>query len=86
MKSSKFKNTLIGIGSAALILLVGMSALGEQGGITQIYKNATEPFDDQEKVDAAILRECCAERRIDLRHIRDIDLVKRMRNVEPVRL
>jgi hypothetical protein len=33
---------------------VGSPAIGEQGGVTQIYKNATEPFDDRKKVNAAI--------------------------------
>lgn len=54
MKSTMFRITLIGIVSSALLLSAAWSALGEQGGVTRIYKSATKPFDDQRKVNAAI--------------------------------
>jgi hypothetical protein len=52
--SAHFRITLIGITSVTLIFFVGLSAFSEQGGVTQIYKSATQPFDDQASVDAAI--------------------------------
>ena len=55
MKSSKLRIKLIGICSATLILLVGLTALGEKGGVTQTYKNATASFDDQKNVARAIV-------------------------------
>ena len=52
MKTSTLKTYLWGILSALVVIFAGWTAYSEQGGVTQTYKNATAPFDDQKKVDA----------------------------------
>ena len=47
MKTPTSKKCFWVIFSLLVILLSGLSAYSDQGGITEIYKNATAPFDDQ---------------------------------------
>ena len=47
MKTPTPKKYLWVIFSLLVILLSGLSAHSDQGGVTEIYKNATAPFDDQ---------------------------------------
>jgi hypothetical protein len=54
MKTSTFKNYLLGILPAVLVILSSWSVYSEQGGVTRIYKNAVAPFDDQKKVDSVL--------------------------------
>ena len=55
MKTPALKKYLLGLLFTVLIFFTGWSAYTEQGGVTQIYKNATAPFDDEEKVDSVLL-------------------------------
>jgi len=54
MKTPTFKNCLIGIMAVLLLILSGWTAHSKEGGVTQIYKTATEPFDDEKRVDSTI--------------------------------
>jgi formate-dependent nitrite reductase cytochrome c552 subunit len=54
MKIPTFKNCFFGILSTLLIILSGWTAYSDQGGVIQIYKNATVPFDDETKVDSVL--------------------------------
>jgi hypothetical protein len=46
------KNCFFGIWVAILLILSGSILYSDQGGVVQIYKNATAPFDDEKKVDS----------------------------------
>ena len=52
MKKPAKKNFVFGILAALLVIFSGWAAYCDQGGVIQIYKNATAPFDDQKRVDS----------------------------------
>jgi len=52
MKTPTLKNCLWGILAALLLIFPAHPAYSAEGGVVQIYKNATAPFDDKEQVDA----------------------------------
>ena len=54
MKTPTLKNCLWGLLSALLVIFVGWRAYSGQAGVVQTYKNATAPFDDEKRVDAAL--------------------------------
>jgi hypothetical protein len=54
MKTPSFKKCLFGIFSLLLIIFSGWAAYSEQGGVRQIYKNATAPFDDEKMVQSVL--------------------------------
>ena len=54
MKIPIFKNCLAGILTALLLTFAVGLAYSIEGGVVQIYKNATAPFDDEKQVDAAL--------------------------------
>jgi hypothetical protein len=54
MKTPTFKNCFLGLLAAALVIFSGWYAYSGQGGVIQIYKNATAPFDDEKSVDSVL--------------------------------
>ena len=54
MKTPTQKKCLWGIFSLLLVLFSGWSAYSDQGGVTQIYKKAHAPFDDQMSAESII--------------------------------
>jgi len=54
MKILKLKNSLLGILPAVLLIFSGLTVYSEQGGVVQIIKNATAPFDDEKRIDAVL--------------------------------
>jgi formate-dependent nitrite reductase cytochrome c552 subunit len=54
MKTPTEKKCLWAIFSFLLVLFPGSTASSDQGGVTQIYKNANTPFDDQKSVTSVI--------------------------------
>jgi hypothetical protein len=54
MKTPKFKNCRWGILPILLLIFAAGLAYSTEGGVVQIYKNATAPFDDEKQVDAAL--------------------------------
>jgi hypothetical protein len=52
MKTPTLKNCLWGILAALLLIFPAHPAYSAEGGVVQIYKNATAPFDDKKQVDA----------------------------------
>ncbi len=54
MKTPTFKPGLIGTLTALLVIFSGWAVYSGEEGVTQIYKNATAPFDDEKKVDASL--------------------------------
>lgn len=52
MKTPAFKNCLIGILPALLVIFSGWYAYSGQGGVVQTIKKATAAFNDEKKVDA----------------------------------
>jgi hypothetical protein len=54
MKTPSYKKCLLGIVSILLIIFAGWTAYSGQGGVTQIYKNATAPFDDEKRVQSVL--------------------------------
>ncbi len=54
MKTPSLKKCLFGIFSLLLIIFSGWVAYSEQGGVIQIYKNATAPFDDEKMVQSVL--------------------------------
>ena len=54
MKTLTFKTGLIGTLTALLVIFSGRAVYSGEGGVTQIYKNATAPFDDGKKVAASL--------------------------------
>ena len=54
MKTLIIKNCLRGILPALLLIFAAVAAYSEGGGVVQIYKNATAPFDNEKPVDAAL--------------------------------
>jgi formate-dependent nitrite reductase cytochrome c552 subunit len=54
MKIPTLKNHLWKILPALLLLFSGGHLYSDQGGVVQIYKNATAPFDDEKQVDASL--------------------------------
>ena len=54
MKTPTDKKCLWAIFSFLLVLFSGWTAFSEQGGVTQIYKNANAPFDNQKSVTSVI--------------------------------
>lgn len=54
MKTPTFNHWLYGIWAALLIILPGSHAFSAEGGVVEIYKNATAPFDGEKQVDAAL--------------------------------
>ena len=52
MKRPTLKNCLWGILVILLLIFPAHPAYSAEGGVVQIYKNATAPFDDKEQVDA----------------------------------
>ena len=54
MKTSIFKSLLQAILTLLLLLFTVGPAHSTEGGVVQIYKNATAPFDDEKQVDTAL--------------------------------
>ena len=54
MKTSTIRNSLCGTLSILLIIFAGTATVARQGGVTQIYKNATAPFEDAKHVDGIL--------------------------------
>ena len=54
MKTPSFKNCLIGILPALLVIFSGWYAYSGQGGVVETYKNANTPFDDEKSVNAVL--------------------------------
>jgi formate-dependent nitrite reductase cytochrome c552 subunit len=54
MKTPSFKNCLIGILPALLVIFSGWYAYSGQGRVVEIYKNANTPFDDEKSVNAVL--------------------------------
>jgi hypothetical protein len=54
MKTPTFKNCIIGTLIVLLVILSGWTAHTKEGGVTQIYKNAIDPFNAENRVDSAI--------------------------------
>ena len=54
MKTLILKNCLCGILPALLLIFPAGPVYSAEGGVVQIYKNATAPFDDDKQVDAAL--------------------------------
>ncbi len=54
MKTIKCKKLLLGAIVLLLLIFAGWSAYSAQGGVVQIYKNATAPFDDEKRVDSVL--------------------------------
>ena len=54
MKTPIFKNCLWGILTVLLLIFAAGPAYSKEGGVAQIYKNATAPFDDERQVNAAL--------------------------------
>jgi len=54
MKTPTVKKCLWAILSFLLVFLSGSTAYSEQSGVTQIYKNANTPFDNQQSVTSVI--------------------------------
>jgi hypothetical protein len=54
MKTPIFKICFRGILPALLLIFAAGAAYSAEGGVVQIYKNATAPFDDEKQVDAAL--------------------------------
>jgi hypothetical protein len=52
MKTPILKNCLWGILTVLLLMFAVGLAYSTEGGVVQIFKNATAPFDDQKQVDA----------------------------------
>jgi hypothetical protein len=50
MKKTQSRNCLFGMLTALFITFSGWVANSDQGGVIEIYKNATAPFDDQKNV------------------------------------
>lgn len=55
MKRSTFKNVFGAILPALLLIISGSFAYSAEGGVVQIYKNATAPFDGEKQIDAALV-------------------------------
>ena len=54
MNTTFFKKSLFGIIALLLVIFAGWNAYSEIGGVTQIYKNATAPFDDEKRVQSVM--------------------------------
>jgi hypothetical protein len=54
MKTPILKNCLWGILPALLLIFPAGPVYSAEGGVVQIYKNATAPFDDEKQVDASL--------------------------------
>jgi formate-dependent nitrite reductase cytochrome c552 subunit len=54
MKTPILKNCLWGILTVLLLMFAAALAYSTEGGVVQIYKNATAPFDDEKQIDAAL--------------------------------
>jgi hypothetical protein len=54
MKTPTFKNVLRGILPALFFIFCGSFAYSAEGGVVQMYKNATAPFDDEMQIDAVL--------------------------------
>jgi hypothetical protein len=54
MKTPILKNCLWGILTLLLLMFAAALAYSTEGGVVQIYKNATAPFDDEKQIDAAL--------------------------------
>jgi len=54
MKTPSFKNCLIGILPALLVIFSGWYAYSGQGGIVETIKKATASFNDEKKVDSVL--------------------------------
>ena len=54
MKIPSFKNCLWGILPVVLLIFAAGLAYSTEGGVVQIYQNATAPFDAEKQVDAAL--------------------------------
>jgi len=54
MKTPIFKNCFWGVLPVLLLIFAAGLVYSAKGGVVQIYKNATAPFDDEKQVDAAL--------------------------------
>jgi len=54
MKTTILRNCLSGTLTVLLVLFAGTATYSGQGGVIQIYKNATAPFDDAKHVDGVL--------------------------------
>jgi len=54
MKLPSNKKCLLGLLTAGLVLFSGWCAYSDQGGVTQVYKNATAPLDNEKSIDSVL--------------------------------
>ena len=54
MKTTRLKKPLLGAIALLLVIFAGWTAYSGQGGVVQIYKDATAPFDDAKHVDGVL--------------------------------
>ncbi len=54
MKTTIYKKCLFGTIALLLVIFAGWTAYSEQGGVSQIYKNAIAPFDDKKRVQSVL--------------------------------
>ena len=54
MKTASYKKCLVGIFSLLLVIFSGWIAHSGQGGVTQIYKHANAPFDDNQRLNSVL--------------------------------
>ena len=53
-KTPVFKTCFWGTLAVLLVIFAGWTAYSDDGGVVQIYKKATVPFDDEKKVDPVL--------------------------------
>ncbi len=54
MKTPIYKKSIFGTIALLLFIFAGWTAYSGQGGVTQLYKNANTPFDDEKHVQSVI--------------------------------
>ena len=54
MKTPSRKKWFLGLFSLLLIIFTGWTAYSVSSGVTQVYKNANAPFDDEKRVDGVL--------------------------------
>ncbi len=54
MKTTIYRKCLFGAVAILLIIFAGWAAHSGQGGVTQVYKNANTPFDDEKYVQSVL--------------------------------
>ena len=54
MKTTFYRKCLFGTIALLLVIFTGWTAHSGQGGVSQIYKNANAPFDDEKAVKSVL--------------------------------